>query len=470
MHVFVSYKHEDVDFAENVMSRLEARGFQTWADHKVGAGEEWRTAIDLSIKNSFALIVIMTPEAKTSEYVTYEWAFAWGVGVRVIPVMLRKTELHPRLEALQYLDFTVPKSRPWERLLEEVQAASKAPLAHTVRIPLNAPPFVRQAVMALDGVSSTQRKEAIETLLQAKTMLNICGVLIEALTHPLSDVRISAAQALGTLRDVAAVPALCQALYDPETTVRVNAAEALGKFKDAATAVPALSKALHDPEAIVRDSAAWALGEIKDATAVPALSKALHDPEATVRDSAAEALGEIKDATAVPDLCKALLHDPNAIIRSLAAEALAEIKDATSVPALSDALLHDSKDHVRRSAAAALGRIRDTTAIPALSNALLHDSNDRVRKSAAAALGWIGDAVAIPALNEALQTSDIYVRDNAIWALGQIQDVTAIRIPIVALHNPKKELLANAMEVLEKSEDDVIANKDTQTTTLLGDR
>ena len=42
--------------------------------------------IDLSIKNAFALIVIMTPEAKASEYVTYEWAFAWGVVVKVIPV------------------------------------------------------------------------------------------------------------------------------------------------------------------------------------------------------------------------------------------------------------------------------------------------------------------------------------------------------------------------------------------------
>jgi TIR domain len=167
MHVFVSYKREDVDFAENVMSRLKAKGFQTWSDHKIGAGEEWRTAINSSIKNSFALIVIMTPEAKASEYVTYEWAFAWGVGVRVIPVMLRKTELHPRLEALQYLDFTDHKSRPWERLLEEVQVVSKAPLAHTVCIPLNAPPFVRQAVIALDSPSSSERKEAIKTLLQA---------------------------------------------------------------------------------------------------------------------------------------------------------------------------------------------------------------------------------------------------------------------------------------------------------------
>ena len=104
MHVFISFMHGDIDFEENVIGRLEKEGFATWAVSKIGVGEEWRTVIDLAIRNAFALIVIMTPEAKASEYVTYEWAFAWGVGIRVIPIMLRSTQLHPRLEALQYLD------------------------------------------------------------------------------------------------------------------------------------------------------------------------------------------------------------------------------------------------------------------------------------------------------------------------------------------------------------------------------
>src|SRR5215470_6466789 len=134
-HIFISFKHEDLDFAENVIARVEKEGYTTWADFKIGAGEEWRNSIDLSIRSAFALIVIMTPEAKASEYVTYEWAFAWGVGIRVIPIMLRETDLHPRLEALQYLNFTNAKSRPWDRLFEEVRAASQAPLTHSINIP-----------------------------------------------------------------------------------------------------------------------------------------------------------------------------------------------------------------------------------------------------------------------------------------------------------------------------------------------
>ena len=189
-NVFVSYKHEDLDFAENVINRVEKAGFSTWTDDKLHAGEDWRAMIDIAIRNAFALIVIMTPEAKDSEYVTYEWAFAWGVGVKVIPLMLRPTQLHPRLEALQYLDFTnpSPKIRPWERLIEEIKAAAHTPLSHTINIPLNSPPYVRQAVMALDSPNDSDRIGAVRTLLQVRSP-ETQTVLIEALQHPIEDVR-----------------------------------------------------------------------------------------------------------------------------------------------------------------------------------------------------------------------------------------------------------------------------------------
>jgi hypothetical protein len=77
-----------------------------------------------------------------------------------------------------------------------------APQAHTIQIPLNAPPFVRQAIMALDSATSSERKEAIETLMQAKNMVDVCGVLVVALKHPIADVRRNAAGALGEIKDL----------------------------------------------------------------------------------------------------------------------------------------------------------------------------------------------------------------------------------------------------------------------------
>jgi hypothetical protein len=117
-HIFISHSHEDSDFAEILEGRLSQAGFIVWRDVGLRGGEDWRRGIDQAIKEAFALIVIMTLEAKASEYVTYEWAFAWGAGVKVIPVMLKRTELHPRLESLQYLDFTNRTARPWDTLIE----------------------------------------------------------------------------------------------------------------------------------------------------------------------------------------------------------------------------------------------------------------------------------------------------------------------------------------------------------------
>jgi tetratricopeptide (TPR) repeat protein len=122
-HVFISYKHDDSDFAENLIQRVKGEGFTTWIDTDgLHPGDDWREGIDQAIRAAFALIVIMSPAAEASSYVTYEWAFAWGCGIKVIPVMYKKTELHPRLGSLQYLDFT-NSIRPWDRLMRTLKRA-----------------------------------------------------------------------------------------------------------------------------------------------------------------------------------------------------------------------------------------------------------------------------------------------------------------------------------------------------------
>ena len=77
--VFISYCHADVDFADVVRARIQSAGFASWIDLEgLRAGEDWRQDIDQGIRDSTALITIMTPAAKESPCVTYEWAFALG--------------------------------------------------------------------------------------------------------------------------------------------------------------------------------------------------------------------------------------------------------------------------------------------------------------------------------------------------------------------------------------------------------
>ena len=123
--VFISYKREQIEFVQPLESKLKEAGFDVWMDRDVRVGTEWREKIDEEIRKSIALIVIMTPEAKASEYVTYEWAFAYGAGVRVIPLIhIEPNELHPRLKTLQYVGYRDPQL--WDKLINSLRDAQSS--------------------------------------------------------------------------------------------------------------------------------------------------------------------------------------------------------------------------------------------------------------------------------------------------------------------------------------------------------
>ena len=119
--VFVSYSSEDSVFAELVKMKLNEAKMDVWLDQdKLDAGEEWRNEIDLGINESQAIILILSPKSCKSEYVTYEWAYALGRKKNIIPLMYKKTKIHPRLSGMQYLDFTNNGKGPWDKLLMRI--------------------------------------------------------------------------------------------------------------------------------------------------------------------------------------------------------------------------------------------------------------------------------------------------------------------------------------------------------------
>ncbi|WP_416442728.1 TIR domain-containing protein [Leeuwenhoekiella sp. A16] len=119
--IFISHCHSDADFAELLKLHLEKNNIDCWMDNeRLKIGQDWREEIDTGISNSKAVIAIMSPEARKSEYVTYEWAFAWGKGIKIFPIMLNQTSLHPRLESLQYMDFTNRVTRPYQELVTRI--------------------------------------------------------------------------------------------------------------------------------------------------------------------------------------------------------------------------------------------------------------------------------------------------------------------------------------------------------------
>jgi hypothetical protein len=216
-HIFISYSHEDYEFAENLLHNLRGAGFTPWRDvDELRAGEVWRVEIDQAIKDALAMLVIMTPVAKNSEYVTYEWAFALGVGVKVIPIMLKRTELHPRLGDIQFLDFT-GRIRPWPQLIETVQEVADIKDKDLKDfINRNAPPYIKRAIISLDSSNPADREGAIEFLVKdINTPVGQKAMTI-ALNHQLKEIRFKSSLAIARFPDmqVQALPSLFEALYD----------------------------------------------------------------------------------------------------------------------------------------------------------------------------------------------------------------------------------------------------------------
>jgi len=116
-HVFISYARQDSEFARELARRLRDSNHIPWQDlRNLRGGDEWQAIIDEALRNAEALIVVMSPYATRSQYVTYEWAFALGAGVRVIPVIRKPVTLHPRLQTIHYVDFTTRRGTPWINL------------------------------------------------------------------------------------------------------------------------------------------------------------------------------------------------------------------------------------------------------------------------------------------------------------------------------------------------------------------
>ena len=122
--VFVTHHTSDIAFAREVKARLAvlraADGSPVctpWlAADDLEAGDNYRNDIDEALRQARAIVVILSPDSVNSMYVTYEWAYAMGRGIPVIPILRQTTRTHPRLELLHYLSFQDPANPPWEKL------------------------------------------------------------------------------------------------------------------------------------------------------------------------------------------------------------------------------------------------------------------------------------------------------------------------------------------------------------------
>jgi hypothetical protein len=153
--VFLSYSTKDHYFAELAGIKLAEAGINLWRDQgQLRAGSEWRGGIERGISDSIAVIVALSENSAESSYVTFEWAYGLGKGKTVVPLKLGACKIHPRLEPIQYLDFTVPGSLPWNLLIErirEIEADATSQDDLVIAATTEAPPQLNPTVRAILG-------------------------------------------------------------------------------------------------------------------------------------------------------------------------------------------------------------------------------------------------------------------------------------------------------------------------------
>lgn len=149
-----------------------------------------------------------------------------------------------------------------------------------------------QVLIALESPEFDSHQRALFTRLIGRTAdLRQVQSFIGLLNSEDPILRAAAADALGWIGDIRAVPPLLARLQsaDEHEAVREIAAEALGKLGDRAAVQP-LINTLDDPGEWIRRAAAQSLGELGDRRAMDPLSVLLGDESPMVQDAAFDAI------------------------------------------------------------------------------------------------------------------------------------------------------------------------------------
>lgn len=124
MRVFLSYSRRDAEFVGRLADDLEARGVEAWLDTDdlpISDEDRWRRGVVRGIRDSTAVILVLSPDSVASAPVERELTIAAEIGCRIVPIVCRPCELSDgmmfELAGLQRTDFV---DQPYETALDQL--------------------------------------------------------------------------------------------------------------------------------------------------------------------------------------------------------------------------------------------------------------------------------------------------------------------------------------------------------------
>ncbi len=87
-YIFISYSKDDLDYVTRLRKALLDRGIRVWtADRDIPAGESYPAAVKNAIKDCCAVLLILSSNSLSSEYVKSEMYLSYNYSKKRIPVM-----------------------------------------------------------------------------------------------------------------------------------------------------------------------------------------------------------------------------------------------------------------------------------------------------------------------------------------------------------------------------------------------
>lgn len=275
--------------------------------------------------------------------------------------------------------------------------------------------------------------------------------LVEALHEGNPHLFYSEEQPFGGFRqDALAVRAALDGLTDRDPIIRRVSAEILGHLSLPEAQEP-LIHGLRDPDPLVRASCLRALVQAKANAALDPIAACLRDPDPDVRFEAVTAFAALSDSPAdVADHISPLLDDEETRVNARAASSLLRLSSPFGRRAKDKQLIEKARAFLRY--ASAMGTLADREqAILAMGdwgdleayNFLVNELRDRalpisIRRVILLALARIGHDQSMPYLIDALEHTDVSIRETAADLLGSI-GAAAMEPVLRALQNPKQE-------------------------------
>ena len=129
--VFVSHSSKDKPIVDRIVSDLKAHGISVWYDKfEIKAGDNIVKKVNDGLKDSKYFLIILSPNALSSSWVTEEMSFAvlqqvTFKGIVVIPVLIQDCEIPPLLKHRRYVDFRKSYDQGIKELLESFEKDSE---------------------------------------------------------------------------------------------------------------------------------------------------------------------------------------------------------------------------------------------------------------------------------------------------------------------------------------------------------